>query len=156
MSLVIATILLASVAAAQNIPTPTEGAGYLPAPIAQPSIGGGAGPFQVSSLARSSNYDFNQNTAVQQTTTYAVPPASFAATSLAPGNYNTNSGSGVAQAAATGKSSSSRRATSVAPPSNTSSSNAGIAVRPSLTQSAFAAPLLAAVAAAFVGAIFVL
>lgn len=76
---------------AQSLPVATEGASYLPAPIAQPSLGGGAGPFQVSSLARSSNYDFGQN-GVTQTTSFVAPGPSYASVNRAAGSYNTMTG----------------------------------------------------------------
>ncbi|PWN29786.1 hypothetical protein BDZ90DRAFT_258690 [Jaminaea rosea] len=89
-SLIAAAILvLASLAQAQ-LPTPTEGAGFLPQPPSQPSIAGGAGPFGVSSLSRSSSFNFDQAGQVAQTTTYQPPGPSYAATNVADGNYNTN------------------------------------------------------------------
>ncbi|PWN23069.1 hypothetical protein BCV69DRAFT_280684 [Microstroma glucosiphilum] len=88
-----------------QLPTPTEGAGYLPATLAQPSVtstnfdpaiqnAGGttnsAGTFDVVSLSRSSSYA--GDTPLAQTTTFQPSSASYLSAANGGMTYDTVSG----------------------------------------------------------------
>jgi hypothetical protein len=124
LAIVVALALSVAQVQSQSLPTPTEGAGYLPAPLSQPSISttafdpaltnaGGttnsAGTFNVVSLSRSSSHDFAADGAgTVQTTTFAAGAPVYGSQQVLAGTYNTNSGattsllSGTAAATNTG------------------------------------------------------
>lgn len=152
------------VARQQNLPTATEGAGYLPSPIAQPSVAttqfnpniqnpGGttnsAGTFDVVSLSRSSSFNFDQGGSLAQTTTFQAGSPNFA------------SQQGVAASYPAGQSSAGRQqaAGTSALPSLTGSSSASVIASGNdnsspakLLPSGIALPALAVVVAAVAGA----
>ncbi|CAO1626413.1 unnamed protein product [Sympodiomycopsis kandeliae] len=134
----------------QNVPTPTEGAGFLPSPIDQPSIGGGAGTFNVVSLARSSSYDFSQNNGVQQTTTFQAPPPAFSTPEAVAASYPAGESSSARRAAASATTPlPSLKGTSTASVISNGNGNAAVS---DLTNHGVVLPLVAIVFAAGAGA----